>query len=501
MKYLNPIIKGFNPDPSICRVENDYYLVTSSFEYFPGIPIYHSTDLVNWEHIGNGIERQGQFSFSSVKSSEGIWAPTIRYNNGKFYITATFSGKGNFIITSDNPKNGWSEPVWIAFSGIDPSILFDNGKMYYCANDVGERNHIYGYEGISVAEMNPNTFEIIGEIKRVWCGASGGWLEAPHIYHIGEYYYIIAAEGGTGNGHHEIAARSKSIWGPYENCPENPILTNRNDCSKQITCSGHGDLIDDKNGQWWMVHLGVRPCDNMNVLGRETFLMPVVWYDEWFKVSEDKKSHIEVDAPIICSQKNISEWSADFNKKEFDKAWLWRRTPDMKNYYQTDGTLTIKPSLTRLCDNLNSPSFMAVRPIDIRYTAEAEFEFDTKYNGDSAGVVVYLSEDFYYRLYKKRENNKDYIFFEKKIGDINVIEYKKEIERGILKMSIESDGEKYYFRYCVNGKYAEAGSGMMKFLSTGLAGKCFTGTLVGIFAECDTETEATMNITRFIMTK
>ena len=230
MKYTNPIIRGFNPDPSICRVGEDYYLVTSSFEYFPGIPIYHSRDLVNWTQIGNCVSRPEQLPLEEAKSSGGVWAPTIRYSGGRFYITATFDGKGNFIISSDDPAHGWSDAVWTEFSGIDPSMFFENGKMYYCANDAGERNHLYGYEGISLAEMNPDTGEIIGEIKRIWHGNGGGWLEAPHIYHIGDYYYIIAAEGGTGWGHNVIVGRSAGIWGPYENCPQNPILTNRNDC-------------------------------------------------------------------------------------------------------------------------------------------------------------------------------------------------------------------------------------------------------------------------------
>ena len=208
MKYTNPVISGFNPDPSICKVGGDYYLATSTFEYFPGLAIYHSTDLVNWEHISNAITRQSQLHYEKATASGGMWAPTIRHNNGRFYITATFMDYGNFIITTDDIYGEWSDPVQIEMDGIDPTILFDGDKMYYCTNDFGSRMKNYGTEGVSVAEMKPDTFEIIGDIKRVWEGAGGGWLEGPHIYHIGEWYYILAAEGGTGVRHMEVAARS-----------------------------------------------------------------------------------------------------------------------------------------------------------------------------------------------------------------------------------------------------------------------------------------------------
>lgn len=500
MKYINPIIKGFNPDPSICRVGEDYYLVTSSFEYFPGIPVYHSTDLVNWEHIGNCIEHAKQLPLDNAKSSGGVWAPTIRYNNGKFYVTATYAEKGNFIVSSANPAYGWSDAVWTDFEGIDPSIFFENSKMYYCANDIGERAQRYGSEGVSVAEMDPETGRVIGEIKRVWNGAGGGWVEAPHIYHIGEYYYIIAAEGGTGNGHHEVAARSKSIFGPYENCPENPILTNRNDTSKQISCSGHADLVDDNNGNWWLVHLGTRDIQGMSHLGRETFLMPVIWRDDWFFAGTDKKSHIEVEAPIWNSQNSITEWSADFSDTVFDRKWLWRRIPDMESYKISDGALIIKPSKIKLRDSVGSPSFMAVRPIDIEYSVFAELEFEPRQNGDTAGVVIYLSENFYYRLCKRRENDKEYIILEKQIADMNLIAYREEIKYGKLRMKIVMNGSDYSFYYSLNNNdYIKASSGLAKLLSTNLAGKCFTGSLVGVFAECDTKTNMDMRLLKFVV--
>lgn len=500
MKYTNPIIKGFHPDPSICRVGEDYYLVTSSFEYFPGIPIYHSCDLVNWEQIGNCIERADQIPFGDTQSSGGIWAPTIRYNDGTFYVTATFDGKGNFIISSDDPAHGWSDAVWTDFSGIDPSMFFENGKMYYCANDAGERNHKYGFEGISLVQMDPDTGEVIGEIKRIWRGTGGGWLEAPHIYHIGEYYYVIAAEGGTGGGHHETTGRSKNIWGPYESYNGNPILTNRNDCSKQVSCSGHADLTDDGNGNWWAVHLGVRPVEGMSALGRETFLMPVIWENGWPIIGEKKMSQIEVEAPLWKEQKIISKQVFDFNDTDMEPQWLFRRIPHTENYLRTGEKLILKPSEVKLSDSVDSPTFMALRPLDLTCTAEVEFEFDTKQDGDAAGITVYLNERFYYRLYKKREGNKDYMIFERQVDDIDIVEYREEIKTGVLKMKIKADGNKYYLYYSLSDEgYIDAGNGSVKFLSTNIAGKCFTGALMGVFTECDAPTDAKMRIHRYGM--
>lgn len=500
MNYTNPIIKGFNPDPSVCRVGEDYYLVTSTFEYFPGIPVYHSRDLVNWEIIGHCIERKEQLPLDKAKSSGGIWAPTIRYNNGRFYVTATFDGMGNFIVSSDNPSTGWSDAVWTDFSGIDPSMLFEDGKMYYCANDIGERQKKFG-QGVSVAQMSPDTGEVIGEIERVWQGEGGGWIEAPHIYHIGEYYYIIAAEGGTGVGHHEVLGRSRNIFGPYENYPQNPILTNRNDCSKQISCSGHADMVDDVNGNWWIVHLGTRDFEGMSYLGRETFLMPVIWEDNWFKVGEKKMSFINVDAPVIGEQKKACGFYTDFCGEQTERQWLFRRVPDEKNYIRKNETLTLTPSTVKLSDDFGSPTFAAVRPIDLTFAAETEFDFETEENGDTAGMVVYLNEKFYYRIYKKRENNKNYIMLERRADDIDLISYCAELENGTIKMKTETDGEKYYFSYSCGGDFINVGSGSVKFLSTNIAKKCFTGNIVGIFAECDTGTSAQMVVHNFKMTE
>ena len=509
MHYTNPILKGFNPDPSICRAGNDYYLVTSSFEYFPGIPVYYSTDLVNWTQIGNCITCADDLPFATAKASGGIWAPTIRYHEGRFYVTATFDGYGNFIVTADNPAGEWSRPVKVNIGGIDPSLFFENGKAYYCTNERGADRK----EAISLVEINVNTGELLSEIRQIWNGIGGGFLEAPHIYHIGEFYYLLAAEGGTGLNHMVTVARSRDIWGPYESFSDNPILTNRNDTTKQVACSGHGDLVEDANGNWWMVHLATRPVNNwFSHLGRESFLMPVTWEDGWPVVGSDKKSHLKCEGSLLSEQEQISSWQADFS--EIEPQWLRLRVPVAENYILKDKHLILKPSDIKLSAKTGSPTFMAIRHPDIECEVHVKMSFASCRDGDEAGMVLYLSDEFYYNICKKRENGKVYIILEKRAADFAQIVSKTEIgatskvetgtisktEQGkeIIDFKIEAQRDKYTFYYALDGgEYIFAESAATRFLSCELAGKCFTGTLVGVYAQCEGETEARAEVQEF----
>lgn len=199
--YENPIIKGFNPDPSVCRAGDDYYLVTSSFQYFPGVPLYHSKDLVNWEQIGHVLSRESQLPLKEARSWNGIYAPTIRYNNGKFYmITTNVTSNGNFIVTATDPRGAWSEPILLDIPGIDPSLFWDDdGRCYYCG----------AADGITFCEINPDTGEKLSTPKTIWYGTGGRYPEAPHIYKKDGWYYLMIAEGGTEFAHGVTIARSR----------------------------------------------------------------------------------------------------------------------------------------------------------------------------------------------------------------------------------------------------------------------------------------------------
>jgi len=272
----NPVLPGFHPDPSVCRVGDDYYLVCSSFEYFPGVPVFHSRDLVHWTQLGNVLDRPGQLRLPvETPSSAGIYAPTLRHHDGRFWLIVTnVSDGGHLLVTATDPAGPWSDPVRLPdVPGIDPDLAWDEDGACWCT-----------YAGVGQVRIDPHTGAALGPQRRLWSGTPGGKApEAPHLYRIGEYWYLLIAEGGTERGHGVSIARGPAPTGPFEPCPANPILTHRGS-DHPIQNTGHADLVQAPDGSWWMVVLGVRPgggTPGWHVLGRETFLAPVEWVDGW----------------------------------------------------------------------------------------------------------------------------------------------------------------------------------------------------------------------------
>lgn len=494
MNYQNPVIRGFNPDPSICRVGEDYYLVTSSFEYFPGIPVYHSRDLVNWEQIGNCLQETEGFPFMEVADSGGVWAPTIRYEDGIFYVTATFDACGNFIVRTKDPAGQWSGPVWVSVGGIDPSLYFENGRAYYCTN----QSMHPGREEISLYEIDPDSGAVIGEGKAVWAGTGGGHLEAPHIYHIGEWYYLLTAEGGTNFNHMVTVARSVSLWGPYEGCPGNPVLTNVHDTVKQVLCTGHGDLCRDHRGNWWMVHLAVRPARRtMSHLGRETFLVPVTWKDGWPVTGDNRKSALTCDGPLWAVQQTGSVLAADFESAHWEPWWLFLRNPQKGAYERVDGELRLHPSRVHLSDGKN-PVFAAVRQADFDCELDAVFDFVPGVEGDEAGLAIVLSSQFYCLFVKKKTADGVFLVLERHAEDLYQRACQIPVPDGRLHLKIRCDKEKYHFSYSVDGTAcSEAAEASTRFLACEVSGRCFTGTVIGLYTASDHETGAVMRVKDF----
>ncbi|MET9435843.1 glycoside hydrolase family 43 protein [Streptomyces sp. NPDC006551] len=270
----NPVIPGFHPDPSICRVGDDYYVVCSSFEYFPGVPVFHSRDLVHWTQIGNALDRPSQLRLDTP-SSGGIYAPTLRHHDGRFWLIVTnvAPGEGNLLFTATDPAGPWSEPIRLpGVPGIDPDLTWDEDGTCWCT-----------VAGVSQVRLDPYTGETSGEPRKLWSGTGGMAPEAPHLYRIGDYWYLLIAEGGTERGHGVSIARGRTPSGPFEPCPANPILTHRS-TDHPVQNTGHADLVEAPDGSWRMVLLGVRPrggTPGWHVLGRETFLAPVEWVDGW----------------------------------------------------------------------------------------------------------------------------------------------------------------------------------------------------------------------------
>ena len=294
MKYQNPAIKGFHPDPSVCFDGQDFYLVISTFEFFPGVPVFRSRNLVNWELIGHCLTEEEQLPLGECRPSGGIYAPTIRYHEGIYYmVTTNVSCGGHLIVHTKNPAGKWSAPVSVEQDGIDPSLLFDGDKVYFVSTLFQD-----GRQAIAMCEIDPLTGEKRTPSTVISHGCGGKFPEAPHQYRIGEYYYLMLAEGGTEYGHMVTISRSKSPYGPYKPCPHNPILTHRDEQVNPIQCTGHADLVQDANGNWWMVCLAVRPIGTLlHNLGRETCLAPVKWENGWPVVGNGGRIAVDMDAP------------------------------------------------------------------------------------------------------------------------------------------------------------------------------------------------------------
>ncbi|AUG81802.1 glycoside hydrolase [Kitasatospora sp. MMS16-BH015] len=333
----NPVIPGFHPDPSVCRVGDDYYLVCSSFEYFPGIPVFHSRDLVHWTQLGNALERPSQLCLPrEMPSSGGIFAPTLRHHDGRFWLIVTNVGDGgNLLFTATDPAGPWSDPIRLpGVHGIDPDLAWDEDGTCWVT-----------VAGVSQVRLDLATGETLGEPHRVWSGTPGALApEAPHLYRIGDYWYLMIAEGGTERGHAVSIARGRAPDGPFEPCPANPILTHRS-THRPIQNTGHADLVQAPDGSWCLVLLGVRPgggTPGWHVLGRETFLAPVEWVDGWPVVGEVA---LELPAPAWPLHPVPAEPARDeFDDAELHPRWISvrERSQSMCTTKERSGWLTLR---------------------------------------------------------------------------------------------------------------------------------------------------------------
>ena len=416
-RIINPVLSGFYPDPSMCAADGFYYLVCSSFSYVPGLPIFKSKDLTRWTQIGNIIDRPEQLNFEGQRVSRGLFAPTIRYNKGKFYCICTQVDKlGNFIVTADKAEGPWSNPIPVqGAEGIDPSLFFDDdGSCWYVGTrPVPEGPKWNGNWEIWIQRINPDTGVMEGEAKGIWRGALKHciWPEGPHIYKLFGRYYLIHAEGGTGPEHAVMVARCDTIDGEWVGKPANPILTHRHlGKTAGIVNVGHADLVQTGDGKWWMCCLASRPygqgesrCANM---GRETFLVPVKWEDDWPVVSWETglienaytlagnvvKRSIDdadsVDFPVID----------DFNTAEIPDYWLSLRSrdPAFTNCSEVSGKLRLygKEKITEV-DDVN---MLVRRQTGFSYEACTDIDAHFVNDGDEAGIIVFQNEKFNYRL-------------------------------------------------------------------------------------------------------
>jgi xylan 1,4-beta-xylosidase len=502
--YKNPILSGFYPDPSICRVGDDYYMVNSSFEWFPGMPIHHSKDMVNWELIGYGISRPHQVELpKGLKDSRGIYAVTIRHHDGLFYlITTCVNCNNNFYVTATNPAGPWSDPVWLGSRGIDPSLFWDeDGKCYYTGhanitgvNDWPEKN------GAWIQELDTKQGKLIGEPKQITHGhaKNARWTEGPHIYKKDGKYLLLVAEGGTGFQHSVTMHHSDSVWGPYIPYHSNPVMSHRQlGQDFPIHSVGHADLIQTQNNEWWSVMLGKRKNENFSLLARETFLTPV-------KFENEEGYPIPVFNPgvghLLMEQKRPNlPWTPfkkvaardEFDTNDLALEWNFLRTPYTKWYTVEKGVLKINVR-PEIMDSLVNPSLIVRRIQHHKFEASTHLLFDAKNANEQAGITVYRNSTNHIQLVKEKN---DLVLIATKKGK------RQEMARVPFKgkevfLKIEGDNIHSTFSYgTAESNYKTIGGVQdLTIVSDEVAGG-FSGPYVGMYATSNGE--MTKNIASF----
>ena len=409
--FQNPIIPGFSPDPSVCRVGNDYYLVNSSFVWFPGIPIYHSKDLVNWELIGHGITRPSQLKLDGVDDKNGIWAVTIRYHDGIFYLIGTASHcGGNFYMTAKDPAGQWSDPIWLTDApGIDASIFWgDNGTCYYAGNRYDFKKAWPSQCEIWMQELDLKKKALTGERYPLSYGYANNAAntEGPHIYKIDGRYLLLTAEGGTDYYHAITAHHSNTLTGPYISDKVNPVLSHRQlGKDYPIQSVGHGDLVQTQNGEWWAVVLGKRMTNGNFSLTRETFLCKVQ-FEDGTPIFNPGYGRVLMDQPrpnLPWTPFKTAPARDEFSGDHLAIKWHFLRIPKTQFYAVDKDKLTLK-LLPEVADSLKSPAMLLQKLIDQKFEAATKFSFKTGKENEQAGLVIYRNSESYFMLVKSRSN-------------------------------------------------------------------------------------------------
>lgn len=479
MNYTNPVIKGFYPDPSVCKVDDTYYLVCSSFQYFPGVPIFESKDLLNWIQIGHCLTRNSQIQLDTVGSSGGVFAPTLRNNNGRFYMTTTNdTTRQNFYVWTDNIYGEWSEPIHVDQGGIDPDLYFEDSKTYFMSNGIDD----YGIGGIVQCEIEIETGRKLTPSRSVWQGTGGRYLESPHLYKINGGYYLLAAEGGTEYGHMVTYARGNSPTGPFVAYPDNPVLTNRNLGGYELQGVGHSDLIQDHEGNWWLFHLGFRQTGQYltyHHLGREVFLTPVTFREDgWFTAGHNGTTLMSFETDRIASTIIQQEKKVfTFENTDWNLDWCYLRHPATENYLLEPDKVTLNGTEVTL-DVPASPTFIGIRQKDFNAVISCEINLTR----GEAGITLYMDENHHYEL-ALREHQHGYEVIERlNIGDIKSIEKAIDLCHGNhAVLVIKATPTHYYFYVQIEGTETLLGAAQTKYLSSEVAGG-FTGVLIGLYA-------------------
>jgi xylan 1,4-beta-xylosidase len=511
--FINPILSGFYPDPSICKVDKNFYLINSTFAYFPCIPIFHSKDLVNWKQIGNVFDRPGQINLEGMGVSRAIFAPSIRFYNGLFYITCTLiDGGNNFIVTAENPAGPWSDPVWLPhISGIDPSMFFDDdGRSYIIYNrDAPEGKPLYeGHRTIRIndfdcdklASSEENTILINGGVD---ISKKPVWIEGPHIFKENGFYYLSAAEGGTCENHSQVVFKSASVKGPYVPYEKNPILTQRRlDPRREfaVTSTGHADFVKLDNGDWWVVFLGCRPYEpserNFYNTGRETFLTPVKWLDGWPVINPDFEE-VRYCYPLPMKKKGRSGIPLNgnftireyFDIKKLPMHWLFLRVPE-KQWFKLNDKKCLKMQLLPVTvSGKSNPAFIGRRQQHLNCYASVCMDFEAKNESEKSGLVIFQNEEhFYYLCKSKKDGNHSVELYrsgnKKESGKMELLSQlllKDPSSVLYLKIGLRDDKFSFYYSLSGNDWISLKDDVDATFLSTNVAGG-FVGCIFAMYS-------------------
>ncbi len=488
--YENPVRRGFFPDPSVVRVGEDYYMVNSTFQYFPAIVISHSRDMVHWEIIGHAITNPEDLDLSDIRDSHGIWAPDISYSDGKFIIMATLRLNGDgkrgknvlrrqLVMSSERPEGPYCKPVCLEVDRIDPSHFVDvDGKHYMVISP-----------GINLVPLSDDCMKVLGDPIPVWPGTGERCPEGPHLMRHGGYYYAILAEGGTGYGHGINVGRSKELFGPYEPSPYNPLLR-QFDPDAPIQRTGHGKLVETQNGDWWVYYLLGRPNHgHYTTVGRETGLEPVTWLEDgWFVINDRKGPSLRQKSPGL-PECGFEKWSRDdFDDTELNVNWEFVRNPDRGSY-----SLSQRPGFFRIwtrdgqLDEIRAKNTLLRREEELSYTAVTKLEFYPGRDGEQAGLTCYYSTATYVRFSLCWENGRKLqLVINRNHGEEVMAELEGIEEQALfLKVVVRGLERSFYYSYD-NVQWILAGTleNCVYLCDEGVPDdrKRHTGTLVGIYA-------------------
>ena len=480
--YQNPILRGVNPDPSICRVGEDYYLITSSMFIYPGVPVYHSKDLVNWELIGHALTTSNQFCLTKNHGNPMMYAATLRYHEGKFYvITTDVNGGGNFFVTATNAAGPWSGPVLVDRPMFDPSLCFDDdGKVYYT------RRGDFKDKDIVQAEIDVNTGRLLTPLRGISKGLVSDDTEGPHLYKINGWYYLSMGEGGSRALHMQTIARSRNPYGPFTAGPHNPFIAQHHAWWHPIRATGHADLVDSDDGRWWAVYLGTRHAgyDAFSAIGRETFLVPVVWQDDWPVVLPENIYNFTVPVKTLP----LHPWPPAPTRDEFNEYQLGLQYVLLAFPQRELFTLTERPGWLRLKGQAGGlvqtrqVAFVGHRQQEFKSSATVNMEFSPTGPNEEAGLSVFQTADYHYDIFKTIRNGQTTIVLRKTVGDMSLEAASAPVSADPLWLKIQTTPGGYEFSFAEKaGDWKKLGSGMANLIATEVAG-VWSGVLLGMYA-------------------